>query len=163
MKKMETDLFTPLQQAKAFVDNGKIKGCICPCCDQFVKVYKRKLNSNMSWLLLRLYKLSMQNKDQTYFHYSKFTIDIGVADFGKLRHWELIQLQDNEETDKKTSGYWMITQKGLDFIHNKIRVPKHAYIFNGKLLQFSEETTNIIESAKNKFSYEELMNETIDL
>ena len=70
-------------------------------------------------------------------------------------------MPNTEDADKKNSGYWKITQKGIDFVNNKIQVPSHVHIYNGKVLGFADTTTNIIKSLGTKFSFYELMNDVV--
>jgi hypothetical protein len=40
-----------ITEAKDFLNENYKDGCICPCCNQTVKLYKRKLNSGMARVL----------------------------------------------------------------------------------------------------------------
>lgn len=87
------------------------------------------------------------------------TANTGSQDFSKLRYWGLISEKPNDKTDKRTSGLWMITDKGRSFARNEIKVQKRVLIYNGKMQGFSEDHTDIIEALGDKFDYQELMRE----
>lgn len=157
------NIFPLLSDAIEFVENNKSVGCICPCCNQIAKVYKRKLNSGMALELIQLYKLS-KKKDTVFFHHTEFAKLTG-GEISKLSYWGLVQEKpkDENDTDKKTSGYWSITEIGSNFVENKISIESHIYLYDAEFLGFSETKTNIIESLGKKFNYQELMSEEIDL
>ena len=146
-----------IKEGKIYLRQEFAKGTECPCCGQFVKLYKRKLGSVMGRAIIRLYNLG-----EGYHHVKEIIKGIsatGTNDFSKLKYWQLIKEMPNlEDLDKKNCGYWKITQKGIEFVKQNIDVPSHVHIYNGKVLGFEDTTTNIIASLGNKFSYKELMN-----
>jgi hypothetical protein len=157
IKKMNSDLFTTIEEAKMWVNQNSKIGCICPCCDRLIKVYKRKLNSGMSQELIALYELSRNDLETIFFHHTQFA-KVSGGELSKLTHWGLVCEKPNSIQDKKTSGFWGITEKGIQFVENKISVEKYIYLLDAELISYSKEKTNIIESLGNKFSYPELMN-----
>jgi tRNA(His) 5'-end guanylyltransferase len=144
-----------IQEAKIYLRENFDKGVNCPCCGQFVKLYKRKLNSVMARCLIKM--TSLQNGYNHVREIVKGISDTGTNDFSKLKYWGLIEEMNNDDLDKKTSGYWRLTKQGLLFAKNQINVPKYAEIYNTKLIGFSAEQTNIIDSLGTKFNYNELM------
>jgi hypothetical protein len=154
------NIFPLLSDAIAFVKKNKGDGCICPCCGQIAKVYKRKLNNGMAFELISLYKLSKLKDD--FYHHTKFAKLTG-GEISKLSYWGLVieKEKQKDEEDKKTSGYWAITEKGKLFAENKIRLKSHIFLYDAKLLGFSDTEIDIIESLGNKFNYRELMGETM--
>lgn len=153
MKQLLYNLFTTLAESINWVDVNKHKGCICPCCGQIAKVYKRKLNSGMAMELIRLYKF----KSDEYIHHTQFA-SVQGGEISKLSYWGLVEDKLNNNTNTRCSGLWAITNTGRLFVENKIRIPKHIYLYDSKFLSFSEETINIIDSLGSRFSYYELMN-----
>ena len=47
-----------IKEAKEHLRNNFEEGIDCPCCGQFVKLYKRKLNSGMAATLIRIVKFN---------------------------------------------------------------------------------------------------------
>ncbi len=150
-----------IEDAKKYLRINFEKGVKCPCCGQFVKLYHRKINSGMAVELITLYKLSKVNENSfnEYFHHSKFATVSG-GEISKLEYWGLVyqKAKTTEDTKAKTSGFWKITDKGIDFVRNKIEVPEQVSIFDARLYGFSEKMTNIVKSLGSKFDYNELMN-----
>jgi len=145
-----------IKQAKEYLRENFEKGVECPCCGQHVKLYKRKLNSTMARCLIKMTRL--QNGYNHVRDIVKGISDTGTNDFSKLKYWGLIEEMDNNNDNKKTSGYWKLTKKGYLFAKNEIKLPKYAKIYNTKLVGFSKEYTTILDSLGEKFSYLELMN-----
>ena len=150
-----------IEDAKNFLRGNYIKGCVCPCCGQFVKLYNRPIHTSMAKDLIRLYHIHNNDDWNKYYHISKIrTRTAGGGDFAKFLYWGLVKEleKDSNDASKRTSGYWKITDKGKQFVENRIKVEKHAIIYNSKLLKFSEDFVNIKDCLKDKFDYNELMN-----
>jgi len=164
MKRMNWNLFTTLSEAVNWSKSEKgNKGCICPCCEQVVKTYKRKLNSSMAYALIIMYRLHKKHGFHRHFKMNEEIAKLGVPssniEYAKLFYWGLaVELDKNENPNTKTSGYWKLTKMGLDFVENRIKVEKYAYIYNGKLESLSVELTTLKEALGDKFNYDELMN-----
>jgi hypothetical protein len=162
MKRMTTNLMTMLNESIDWVKENKTDGCICPCCTQIAKVYKRKLNSGMAYELIQLYRIS-KIRNVEYLHHTQFARVTG-GEISKLLYWGLVEEMTkptDEKKKSKTSGYWKITPKGVEFVTFCISIPKHIFIFDAKLLAFSDETTTIVDALGSNFNYQELINGVI--
>lgn len=150
-----------LAEAKQELRNNFQKGMNCPCCGQFVKLYKRKLNKTMVYALTIIYKLHKEHGFDKYFkmneEIAKMNIPSSNIEYAKLNYWGLLEEKENTDYSKKTSGYWRLTSTGIDFLENKIDVPTHVFIYNNKVQGFSKEKTFIQEALGNHFNYKELM------
>ena len=142
-----------IAEAKEYLRQNFDKGANCPCCTQFTKRYSRKLTSGMAVALINLYNIS----DREYVHIERLG-RLNGGEFAQLAHWGLIEEKPNEDDGtKRTSGYWHITLRGVNFVKGSTRVASHVYTFNGKRLGFSETSTDIHEALGKKFNYSELM------
>lgn len=155
---------TTLAEAIDWLDRFIEEGAECPCCEQLAKIYKRKLNSAMAFVLLLL----TRRRGDEWIHVPSFinaqVSDPAVAaairgDWAKLTHWGLIVALEGERPDgSKRNGYYKITRKGHRFAHNKIKVPKHIWFYNGAPTDHEDdEQVSIVEALGDKFSYSELM------
>ena len=149
-----------INEAQNFLKKHMDEGAECPCCSQFVKMYKRKLNSGMAHSLLRLVKL--YHEDDRYYHVSEIGDRFDPSrplsgDFAKLEHWGLIEQLPNTDDAKRTSGKWRPTKEGIRFVYNEITVPTYCYLFDGEDFGFSDERCTMIDALNNKFDYSELM------
>lgn len=135
------------------------EGGLCPHCHQFVKRYKRKINSGMAITLINIYKFNKENKD--FFHVEDYGTKNNIKishDFSLLRFWNLIEKCNGEKDDgNKNIGFYKITPRGIDFVEKKINVKKSVFLFNDKFLGFSDEEINIKDALGSKFNYDELM------
>jgi hypothetical protein len=154
-----------LKEAKSYLKANWGKGVECPCCGQFVKLYKRTLNSGMAVTLIRIYNLT-EHIDLNL----PPVIWIDVKDFLRqkryhnghdwtlLRFWGLLEQQVSEDNpEQKHSGFWKITEKGKDFVKNKIIVPKQLLHFNQTPYGFVGKEITITDALGSKFNYQELM------
>ena len=70
----------------------------------------------------------------------------------------MIERQVNEDTSKKTSGMYKITELGKVFVNMKVSVPKSVHIYNARKYGESTEMITIVDALGTKFDYEKLMN-----
>ena len=146
-----------IKEAKQFLRENWKEGVVCPCCTQFVKLYKRKLNSGMAFALIHIYnhKIGGWIMIRDYFRENNIRDN---NDWTRLGIWGLIEERKGKpEHGGKTMGEWKITEKGKKFVTNQLRVPSHLFFFDNQSYGFSDTTTNITESLGNNFNYEELM------
>jgi len=152
-----------IKELKAYLRANFEKGVDCPCCGQFVKLYKRKLNSGMAVTLIRIYNQNKHDEEnwipvKEFLRINKYK---NSHDWTLLKHWGLLQEKEQIENNiNKSSGYWKITKKGKEFVKNKISVPNKVHIYNNIVLGFSDDNTTIIESLGKHFKYQELMDYT---
>jgi hypothetical protein len=148
-----------LKEAQQHLRNNWVTGTNCECCGQFVKLYKRKLNSGMALTLIRIYN-----------HYPYDQVDVkeflrqnkykNNHDWTLLKHWGLLRevLEYNKVSEAKHNGKWMITRRGVDFILYGLPVESHILIYNNKFQGYSDEKIDIVGALGSKFNYKELMN-----
>lgn len=138
-----------IEEAKKDLRKNFERGTSCPCCGQFVKLYKRKLNSGMASTLIRIYKHAKYEwihvKDMLRMNKYK-----NSHDWTLLKEWGFIESND-------AAGEWKITNKGVEFIKGTSTAPSHVHIYNKTTVGFSSTQTDIKESLGNHFNYEELM------
>lgn len=150
-----------IRDARKFLELRIMDGAKCPCCRQFCKVYRHKVNSIMATGLIGLVKQWQVTQQPV--HVSDIALgdrDIRVTggQFALLRHWRLIEPIKSDTPRKRTSGYWVPTERGVDFALGRITVPKFADIFNNHVIRFpSDEVISIKEALGEKFNYQELM------
>ena len=151
-----------IEQAKQFLRANYKNGVNCPCCGLFVKRYKRKINSSMAYgciLLTRHLKVG------DVFHIGEFFkpfLDVSAhlcGDIAKLRYWNLIEKIEGERSDGSSRiGYYKITKELFLFVNGDRKVASHVYLFDNKILGYSDDYCNIKQALGAKFNYDELMN-----
>lgn len=143
------------QKAVFFEQLQDGKQTICPCCDRHAQIYHRALNGGQAAQIIKLYRLGGQ---YGWIHSSAVAGEMGPSDFSKLQYWGLIEPKpNNENPDKKESGFYMLTEKGADFVKCDILVPSHVIVYNNTVKGYSEKQIGIIEALGNKFNYQHLM------
>lgn len=147
-----------IAEARKYLEENAKKGAECPCCKQLVKRYVRPMYSRQVLALINLYKLAKQKPD--YYHMTQIegSLRSGGGDFAKLRYWGFIVEKPNFKDDKRTSGFWAITEVGSDFVRNAIKVKSHVVLYNNKFLGFTGSDVSISGVLGTKFNYHELMN-----
>jgi len=101
----------------------------CPCCSQTCAIYPRGLYDKMAaWLvfLVRTYEVT-----GTWVDIKAFPVRGG--DYAKLVYWGMAELSPATPANKRTSGMWRPTDKGIDFVYHRIQVPSHVLLYNGKV------------------------------
>lgn len=149
--------FNTLSEAKEYLRENFDKGTKCPCCGQFVKLYKRSITSGQAHGLIMFYRYSEEHPEE-FIHVSNFDFTaFRGGDFAKLRYWGFIEQAENDDPSKRDSGMWSITDKGRQFVRNERTVPRQVHLYDGQRVGWSEDRVSIKDALKNKFNYEELM------
>jgi hypothetical protein len=147
-----------LAEARAWLDKHLEKGVRCPCCSQFAKIYKRKLNSSMARGLIVLVRLNEYGPIHIPSVFTALRV-CAANDGALLRHWGLIEEVPGVRDDgSKRVGVYIVTDLGRKFAAGNARVPAYAYLYNSELLRLSRSSTvDVREALGKRFHYEELM------
>tara|TARA_B110000467_G_C18072935_1_gene342378 strand:+ start:85 stop:642 length:558 start_codon:yes stop_codon:yes gene_type:complete len=133
----------------------------CVTCGQLAKEYKRKLYSSMALALIYLCRIYRHTDDWVHVNdVTKKTLRHNISlggDMAKLEHWGLIYQKTNEDTEKRTSGFWKPTEEGIKFALMDGKVRSHVKFYNGSSNGFAGELIDINQALGEKFSYAELM------
>jgi hypothetical protein len=148
------------------------QGIECPCCGQFVKLYRRKFNCAMARVLLSIYRWTEKKLAETsdfgaeWLHVPGHLLKhkLPRSDEAKMTLWGLLESMQGERQDgSRRNGYYRITDLGKRFARNEVRLPKYVWIYNQRPFGFSDgkvrpnETISIIEALGESFDYRELM------
>jgi hypothetical protein len=151
-----------LEEAKTWLLERLDDGVSCPCCGQFAKRYKRKLNSSMAHALVLFYR--HVGAQEEYVHVPsipelRVSGRPGGGDWAKLALWGLVEEKEEERDDgSKRAGLWRMTHLGVRFVRNQMRVPRCVFLYDGAVMGFDPLTTVSIEDALgDHFNYRELM------
>ena len=133
------------------------EGVTCPCCGQYAKRYKRKLNSSMAAALCWMWTQSGYAWCDVPSQAPAWVLK--AREYPKLAWWGLIEEKPKEEGQKgRTSGLWRVTQLGADFARSCVSVPRYAFVYNGTVEDFTTAAPIYIRSALgDRFDYRELM------
>jgi len=124
-------------------------GASCPCCTQFAKVYRRRINSAMARGLATLFR----NAGQTFSHTPTL---VRSHEFAQLQWWELIEA-DDVVRDVGRSGMWRVTDKGRAFLQETITVPKYARVYDQRLLDLVGDEVGIRDALGSRYKLEDLL------
>lgn len=146
-----------LDQAKQILEAEKENGCFCLCCGRWAKIYTRQISKRVARCLIGLYSFSID--DPRFFHVLEMpeTNKRSSGDFTKLALWGLMVERFNDDDTKQTSGFWKITQKGIDFVEGKILLPKYVRTFDNKILGYVGGNVSIHDCLKERFDFSVLM------
>lgn len=163
------DQKTTLVEAKKWLRARFGQGATCPCCNQFVKLYKRKFNKSMAYVLLLMESHFMGDVVEEWLHVPSYIAEMVSdnprraaavrGDWAKLKFWGLIEEKPDVRADGSPRvGYWKLTPLGRQFARRHVKVPSHVYIYNGEPLQRTvEEMITIDDALGTEFSYDEIM------
>lgn len=133
------------------------KGYVCPCCNSFIKVYKRSFNSNMAIALIVLY----HNRGLGFAHLENLLSEKGYkrcGDASYLKHYGFIEALKEERKDGSSrNGKYKITGRGMLFVENKLTASSKFLMKQNKCLGFEGKEINILDALGEKFDYTKLM------
>lgn len=165
------DQKTTLMDAKKWLRVRFGKGAPCPCCNQFVKLYRRALSKSMAYVLLLMESHFRGDPVEEWLHVPSYIAEMVAdnprraaavrGDWAKLKLWGLIEEKPGSRDDGSPRvGYWKLTPLGRQFAKRQVKVPSHVYIYNGEALQRTvEEQITIDDALGTEFSYAEIMGE----
>ncbi len=160
-----------LEQAKAWLRSHFETGAQCPLCTQYVKLYKRKLNASMAYVLVLIYRWHRAQPEghKEWLHVPSHIAKEGGdnarqtaairGDWAKLKHWGLIEEYPAKREDgSKRIGYYRITPQGIAFVRGQSSVQAYIWIYNETVLQRPVlERVSIRDTLDKKFHYADLM------
>ena len=140
-----------LGEARAWLRLHVDKGERCPCCTQFAKVYRRKINAGMARALIRMCRLGAT---EDYIHTATAIVCHEVA---QLSWWGLISEEPIERPDGGRAGWWKVTPLGERWAHNRARVAKFVHIYDSRVLGLDDtEQWSVVDALGKRFDLEEL-------
>jgi hypothetical protein len=151
------DASMTLGQASTMLRGRMDKGAPCPCCGQFAKIYRRKINSGMAYGMVLFFKKF--GWDQQWVHVPRETsLSRLGGDWAKLALWGLIEERGEVREDGgKHAGWWRITEAGVAWVSGRIRVPRFVNLYNGEVLGVDGDQVSIKDAIGDRFNYDELM------
>lgn len=119
------------------MEDARKHGETCSVCNQLAKEYKVRFSVNMAVFLRSLVINYLQNRaegGEGWIHYKECTFS--SRNYPYVAYWNLATTRPDPAGRKRTSGEWKPTQKGIDFIFNRTRVPLYCYTYNGAATGF---------------------------
>jgi hypothetical protein len=119
-------------------------------------VYRRKLNSGMAYALIRFWRAAGRD----FAHKPTVLRGVGAAarDESLLRFWGLLEEEQARREDGGRAGWWRVTELGERFVLDRVRLPKYARIYDGRLLELdASQTLSVVEALGERFNYAELL------
>lgn len=160
---------TTLEDAKKWLRARFGKGATCPCCRQYVKLYKRALSKSSAYVLLLMSCYFRGDSAEEWLHVPSYIAEMAGdnprraaavrGDWAKLKYWGLIEEKPDVRADGSPRvGYWKLTPLGRQFVNRQVMVPAYVYLYNGEPLQRTvEEMITIDDALGTEFSYAEIM------
>lgn len=137
---MPESTITTIAEGKKFLRDNWDQGCICPCCGEHVAQRKESLSKGLVDTLIRFYfmlhkscAVSLHLQKQADFTKNQYN------NFQKLKYFGFV------ENVPSKSGWWMLTQLGIDFISGLTYVPKFVMVFRNRTISKSDDLTNIAD------------------
>lgn len=135
-------------QLRELVDDGHE----CPCCRQFAKVYRRRIHAGMARDLIRFDRAAGDD-----WAHLPTAVPVRGGDFCKLRYWGLVEEEIARREDGGRAGFWRMTEAGALFVRERVRVPSHVRLYDGRKLGLDGDLVSIRDCLPNPFDYDELM------
>jgi hypothetical protein len=164
------DLFDPpvsIARAKLFEEAASKRGGICPCCDRFTKIYRRKYQSNQAQGLIWLYSEELHHRvDADGYIFVRENAPKGIfltsGTVSINAYWGLAEDKPNiDDPSKRTTGYWRLTARGRAFVEGRVLIESHVITYNAQVLERDDtEMIDISTGLGRPFHYQELMRGT---
>ena len=134
---------------------------VCPCCDQSVGRYRRRLSKGQIYFLIELF-IEYKRTGKIWHFYNSIKDSVkekygnNVSDYSKIKDWGLMGSKGDYDPDGKSTGYYCISKKGVAFLNGNIYIPKYLYqTTTGETFNQSDKTVHITDYINN-FSLKEI-------
>jgi hypothetical protein len=144
-----------LGEARDWLRERVDRGASCPCCHQFAKVYRRKINAAMARALILMWDEGGRER-RLYVHVPSIDPTRG-GDVAKMQFWGLIEEERGSRADGGRAGFWRVTQRGEDWLGRRITVPKYIRVYDGKPLNTTGVAVSIDDALGDEFRLDDLM------
>ena len=146
-----------LEEAKEQMIANAEDGAPCPCCGRLVKLYKRKLHSEMAAFLCRL--VGRWLVDPKYYSTRELcpATSKSSTDGSYLVHWGLVEKEPAQNSSGGKAGMYRPTAEGVAFAQRKTSVLSHIHMLCGDVIGFGPKRITIDQALGDKFDYYELM------
>ncbi len=138
-------------------------GVRCPCCHQYVKLYRRTITSAMAQGLIYLYRYSLRHGREKSIQVEGYLKRLNISstirgDIPKLCVWGLLQKKEGQRKDGSTrNGHYYITPFAIDFLLHGVTVRKYALLYNNQCFGFEGPKIGIREALTTQFDYDKLI------
>jgi hypothetical protein len=150
---------------------GQIKhGCTkerkqkCAACTQDVNVHKHKVTWAQALALSVL--VDMYEETPGYHHTSDINSltrdrakkpNLILTHFSVMAKWSLIEDEPNfTDPEKRTSGMWRPTIRGIDFVYDRYRISHYLWTFDNKIMHESSDLVSIKDTTGEQYSWPEM-------
>ena len=138
--------------SRQWLEENRDEGVSCPSCDQFVKVYRRRINAGMAQAIITMYGKA---GTEDFVHTPSL---VRSHEVGQLAWWGFIEEEKVLREDGGRAGFWRVTPAGEQWLLGRTKAAKYALVYNGRLLALDDEEQIVIADALGKkFNYNELM------
>lgn len=90
-------------------------------------------------------------------HHDEFTVLLKDRNFSQLRLWLLIEPAANDDHAKRSSGKWHPTERGIEFVRERVVMPKYVITLNNVVERFDGPFIGVREALGNRFDYRALI------
>ena len=148
-----------LREAHAETMRNADKGVDCPCCGRYVKRYAHTLNAGRARALVWLVGASCDGREWLHVPTVGPRWLVKTNQHPTLLWWQLAERREHDGTDDglTAQGWYRPTQRGVDFAHGRIDVPRKVHTYNGDVLDVSDEMTTIETAVGERFDIAEEM------
>jgi len=143
-----------LEVARNQVQENRRTGVKCPCCDQMAREWRHSMVGVAVASLVRL--VAMYEGEPI--HLDQFYVNKKDRNFPTLKCWDLVEPGINEDTQKKASGMFYPTLRGIRFAAGEIHVPEYVWTYNKEVIGVEGRLVSVFDVLGNKFDYKELFN-----
>lgn len=158
-----------IDEAKAFLKaNARGKGATCPCCNQYVKVYRRHITYAMSKSLIMMARATQSShtggRPSAFIHVGNLLTENKHlnSDWAKFEYWGLIEPMTGDRPDgSNRTGMWRLTDKGWAFVGNRLAIPAWVDVYNKRPLSFAPNEVTIKQTIGTAFDYDAMMTTTL--
>lgn len=135
---------------------GKVDdGADCPCCGQFVKVYRRPFGAVNARLLIA----AVRAHGTDVFHAPTSLTSHAGGEWARLALWDLIASASPPARPSGTParGWWRVTDLGVEVALRRQAIHRYALVYNGERLGHDGPAIHVGDALGDAFDLRDLL------
>lgn len=114
---------------------------LCPSCGASMKQYWHRLTPGLVGVLIKCYDFVKENGHN---HFKKKDLKLSHSEYGNFQKLRFHALLAKYKVDGKwTSGEWLLTHRGAEFLCGKVEVPIRVQTFRNRVVDHDPVLTHI--------------------
>lgn len=117
---------------RVMVEKDEPGGTICRACTRHMNRQPTPMNWTHGVMIIAMFKHFHRYPSLRWVHFDtiwqRYPKSRHCLNYSYFKYWDLAEACPSESTKKRHSGFWSITEKGVQFAKREIQLPRYALV-----------------------------------